>query len=172
MKPILGGVDDKKIAVDLREALTSSAAASHILFVIFSKQGSRFIPSQLYHDLQSTIKALFVDVAQFLHEYGRADLNFFLLGTNELEKLLGILRALFTGRGFDIKELGERLGASIDLHRLKKENPTWDRGQKRLSVAGSYDRHHQLDGQHVYGRGRGHLAVIVGGRLLACPGCF
>ena len=140
MKPILGGVDDKKKAVDLTQALIASAAASHILFVIFSKQGSRFIPSQLYHDLQATIKALFVDVAKFLNEQGRADLNFFLLGTNELEKLFGILRSLFTGRGFDVKELGERMGAAIDLHRIKKENPTWDKGQKRLSVSGSYDR--------------------------------
>ena len=140
MKPILGGVDDKKTEVDLTEALIAAAAASHILFVIFSKQGSRFIPSQLYHDLQSTIKALFMDVAKLLHEHGLADLNFFLLGTNELEKLFGILRSLFTGRGFDVKELGERMGAAIDLHRIKKENPSWDGGQRRLSVKGSDDR--------------------------------
>ena len=140
LKPILGGVDGSGTACDLQDALVASAAASTILFVIFHKQQGAFIPPQLYHDLQSTIKALFIDVTKQMLEWGRADMNFFLLGTNELEKLFGILRSLFTGRGFDIKELGERIGAGIDIQGIKLRHPEWDRGQRRLSVSGSYDR--------------------------------
>jgi len=43
LTPILGGVNDKKTAVDLTEALIASAASSHIFFVIFSRPKSRFI---------------------------------------------------------------------------------------------------------------------------------
>jgi hypothetical protein len=139
MKPILGGVDGSGTACDLRDALVASAAAGIILFIIFYTQEGAFIPAQLYHDFQSTIKALFIDVTRQMLESGRADMNF-LLGTNELEKLFGILRSLFTGRGFDLKELGERIGATIDIHGIKQRRSHWDRGQRRLSVAGSYDR--------------------------------
>lgn len=139
LKPVLGGVDGSRESCDLEHALQASAATSHILLVIFRTQKGEFMPAQLYHDMQSTIKSLYVDTARLLLQYRRADLNFFLLGTNELEKLFGILRSLFTGRGFDIKELGERIGATIDIHRIKSENPRWAMGSKRLSASGSHD---------------------------------
>lgn len=91
-KPLLGGVDDKGGEVSLEDALVSYAAVAFLLFVIFSEMGSAFIPPQLYHDLQSTIKNLYVVVARQLKDPkndGVANLLFFLLGTNELENFSG-----------------------------------------------------------------------------------
>lgn len=110
-----------------------------MLIVIFHTQQGAFTPYHLYHDFQPTIKALFIDVTKEVLQRGRVDINVFLLGSNELEKLFGILRSLFIGRGFHLKGLGELIGATIEVHSIKQRNPNWDRGQRRLSATGSYD---------------------------------
>ena len=139
--PMLGGVDRKGKAVSLRDALVSMAAASFLLFVIYKQMGTAFIPSQLYHDLQDTIKGLFVMVARQLKDpknKGVARLNFFLLGTNELEKLFGTLRRTCPGLVFDLLQLLERIKAAAEVQSIYAKNPDLDPGSRRLN--GSTDK--------------------------------
>jgi hypothetical protein len=141
LKPLLGGVDDKGAEVSLEDALVSYAAAAFLLFVIFSEMGSAFIPPQLYHDLQSTIKNLYVVVARQLQDpknNGVANILFFLLGTNELEKFFGTLRRMSPGLTFDLLQMLERMTAAAKVEGIYAQYPHLDPGSRRLE--GSTDK--------------------------------
>jgi hypothetical protein len=73
-------------------------------------------------------------------DYGGGDVNFFLIGTDELEKLFCILRSLFPGSNFDLAQLCDRLGAAADIQRIYLQHPELDKGSKKLSGRGSFDR--------------------------------
>lgn len=138
LKPLIGGVDDKETEVSLVEALVSYAAAAFLLFVIFSEMGTDFIPSQLYHDMQSTIKSTYVLVARQLQDpknKGVASLLFFLLGTDEVEKLFGTLRRLSPGLAFDILQLLDRIGAAARVQAIYGQFPHLDPGSRRLKAS-------------------------------------
>ncbi len=68
LKPMIGSVDDKGTEVSLGDALVSDAAAAFLFLVIFWELGSKFIPPQLYQDLQSSMKNVYVVVARQLQD--------------------------------------------------------------------------------------------------------
>ena len=138
LRPMIGGVDGAGTKVSLEDALVSSATAAHLLFVIFSEMGSAFIPPQLYHDLQSSAKNLYVVVARQLEKDDSADLLFFLVGTDELEKLFSTLRRLSPGLTFNVLQLLERVGAAARVQTIYAKYPDLDPGSRRLD--GSKDK--------------------------------
>jgi hypothetical protein len=162
LKPSIGGVNDEGTEVSLKDALVSYAAAAFLLLVIFSEMGSAFIPPQLYHDLQSTIKNLYVVVARQLQDpknEGAASLLFFLLGTDELEKLFGTLRRLSPGLTFDLLQLIERIGAAALVQSIYAKYPELDPGSRRLKA--SKDKVNA-------GSWHGKLRVVGEGILVSC----
>lgn len=62
---VMLGVVGTDATCSIHDALESMSCVSHLLFIIFHEQKSAFISTQLYHDLQSSCKALYVAVAHF-----------------------------------------------------------------------------------------------------------
>jgi hypothetical protein len=159
LTPMIGGVDGEGTEVSLEDALVSSATAAHLLFVVFSDLGSAFIPPQLYHDLQSSTKNLYVVVARQLQKTDAASLLFFLVGTDELEKLFGTLRRLSPGLTFNLLQLLERVGAAARVQTIYAKYPDLDPGSRRLE--GSKDKVNAASW-------RGNLTVRGKEILLSC----
>ena len=162
LRPLIGGVDGEGTEVSLEDALVSYAAAAFLLLVIFVEMGSSFIPPQLYHDLQSSIKNLYVVVGRQLEDpknKGTASLLFFLLGTDELERLFGTLRRLSPGLTFTVMQLLERIGAAALVQSIYTMYPDLDPGSRRLE--GSKDKVNAASW-------RGTLEVDGKGILLSC----
>jgi hypothetical protein len=124
--------------LNLNGHLTNLATMAGLLFVVYRKQGNKFLPAQNYHNLMSIVKVVFKAVLQAQIE-SIDEVYVYQLGDDRLEGLFGILRSLAgAGRNFDALQLEERINIAAQIAYIFTKRPDWDRGSRRLN--GSLDR--------------------------------
>jgi hypothetical protein len=124
-------VDSEKSVSYLLQQL---AKLSHILLVVYREHRTKFIPGQLYHDIQATVRAAFFVAAQLkLSDDVNAEFFLWMLGSDRLEGLFRDVRTLNHSSNFSLKELGDKLGAAVHLSALTADMPDIDR-KSRLKV--------------------------------------
>ena len=93
-----------------------ASCVAHLLFVIFRKSGSGFVPAQNYYNTQITLRTKYVSQAVSMAEkivyywwYQDAD--------DRLENMFGMLRVLETGVNFDMVQFEDRASVRVDVTR-------------------------------------------------------
>jgi hypothetical protein len=124
-------VDSEKSVSDLLKQLSK---LSHILLVVYREHRTKFIPGQLYHDLQATVRAAFFVAAQLkLCDDVNAELFLWMLGSDRLEGIFRDVRTLNHSSNFSLNELGDKLGAAAHISALTADMPDIER-RSRLQV--------------------------------------
>ncbi|CEL58799.1 hypothetical protein RSOLAG1IB_12200 [Rhizoctonia solani AG-1 IB] len=124
-------------SMSLSQQVVSLAKCAFLLFALFRLEGTRFITSQLYYDIQASIKnAIFCIAKTQLLDPTRP---FYLIhtGDDRLENLFGIYRTTSTNRNPDLLQLAERSSAAQEVDNILNEYPNYDRKPYRLSVEGA-----------------------------------
>ncbi|CAM9214714.1 unnamed protein product, partial [Hapterophycus canaliculatus] len=119
----------EKSVSDLLRGLSCMA---HLALILFRRNKSEFIPGQLYHDLQATIRCAFMVAAQAKHFCPSLLIYLFLLGTNNLENLFAVLRTMTHSRTFSYKELCEKLAHASQVDETWSRHGEWRRSSRRL----------------------------------------
>jgi hypothetical protein len=96
--------------------------------------GAKCLPNQLYHDLQSNVKDLYVSVAKWKVYWPESPFFTFLLGDDRLETDFGIVRTISHDRGVDALQLGERIGEIVQADLVLGRHEGWRRPSARLDV--------------------------------------
>ncbi|CAN0270675.1 unnamed protein product, partial [Scytosiphon promiscuus] len=131
VKPLLAVLFDTKQNVS--QQLQGLACLSHILLYLYRKNKTGFIPGQLYHDLQATIRCAFVTVAQGGHFSPEELLHVFDLGSDNVEQEFAVVRTLTHARTCDVKEFAQRVSHATQLNDTWAKHPEWKRAGVRLN---------------------------------------
>ncbi|EJD41275.1 hypothetical protein AURDEDRAFT_68934, partial [Auricularia subglabra TFB-10046 SS5] len=122
-------------ALSLRQQLEYLSAASHLFLQLYRLDQQRFIPSQLYIDIQIMIKNVYFCVAKTKKDNPTGRFWLLLLGTDRLEKDFGITRTIVgNDSNADLYQLSTRLLSIVLLALILSEHPEWDRGPRRLRL--------------------------------------
>ncbi|KAJ7619699.1 hypothetical protein FB45DRAFT_1063039 [Roridomyces roridus] len=127
------------LTLSLHEQLTHLSTAAHLLFVMFSVDGTKtaFMANQTFVNIMLMMKDIYYSVAKV--KINNPDGEFFIIqvGTNRLETFFGISR---TSSGpdtnFDVLQLGNRASNITEVNLILSEHPEWDRGSRRLKLVG------------------------------------
>ncbi|KAL0571323.1 hypothetical protein V5O48_010645 [Marasmius crinis-equi] len=129
--------------LSLTEQVQHLLAAAHILFAIFEEHGTAFMPSQLYGDIQSMVKAAVFMVARQQDLDPSQEVFFTLLGDDVLETLFGLVRMLGGhSPNCDGKELANRMSRAMNIKNIYERHPEWEKQAKRLSMNRTRDADH------------------------------
>lgn len=127
------------VDMPLSDQLKKLAQCSHIMIIVYREMRTKFLPAQLYFDMQCTIKNVFLTTAK-LHQF--SEKQFLLLeGDDELEKNFGMVRVANHNHGVTVLSLVERQRVCSYQNQIFLRRPEWYRGHKRLSM-------HSIDGDN------------------------
>ncbi|KAG8695139.1 hypothetical protein FRC08_008010 [Ceratobasidium sp. 394] len=118
----------------LPQQVTSLAKCAFILFALFRTDGRRFISSQLYYDVQASIKNAMFCIAKT--QLLDPSLPFYMLqlGDDRLEGLFGVYRSQSgSDCNPDVLGMAERAGAAQQVNNILLEYPGYDRKPYRLT---------------------------------------
>ena len=152
--------DYNKNISDLLEGLSCTA---HLAFFLWRQNKAAFIPGQLYHDLQQTIRCAFVVVAQAKVVCPTLQIYLFQLGTDNVENLFAILRTMTHARTFSYVELVQRLGHAVQVQDIWSRHPEWGGASKRLRLG--TDDHMNTK---TWDTGPAGNTSVIGVDLVAC----
>lgn len=117
----------------ISELLRGLARVAFLLLFVYRANKTRFIPGQLYHDLQATIRALFYVVLEAKVRCPDMKLYLWMIGTDGLENLFALVRTLTHASNVDAKEAIERFGAAIGVEQVYEKHPRWKKLSRRLN---------------------------------------
>ena len=80
------------VTLSIEEQLQYVSKAAFTLLLLYRKLKGNLIPSQLYHDLQSTFENVYFCSSKFQVHHPDSPIFLFLLGTDALEQLFGNMR--------------------------------------------------------------------------------
>ncbi|KAG8699972.1 hypothetical protein FRC09_006255 [Ceratobasidium sp. 395] len=124
-------------SMSLSEQVTTLAKCAFLLFAIFRTDWSHFISTQLYYDIQASIKnAMFCIAKTKALDPTRC---FYLIqtGDDRLENQFGIYRTLSGDRNLDLLQLAERAGSVQQITDVLGKYPEADRKPYRISLEGA-----------------------------------
>ena len=122
----------------LSTAHPKASKFSFLLFFLFRKHKTDYIPAQHYRNCQDTVKNMYIAVAIAIHE-GVVHYIFFHNSTKRLEQLFGILRSMIGGDlNFDCVGLQQRLGTASQIAQIYARHPEWNPPARKLTD--SFDR--------------------------------
>ncbi|KDN35862.1 hypothetical protein RSAG8_11224, partial [Rhizoctonia solani AG-8 WAC10335] len=123
-------------SMSLSDQIASLSTCGHLLYALYSIDGPKLLPGQLFYDIQATIKnAIFCTAkTQLLGP----DLPFYLLqtGTDRLESRFGTFRTTTSDRNGDILQMCERAASAQHIDEIFAAHPDWNRTPYRLSLDG------------------------------------
>lgn len=129
-----GNIDEEGDHLSVGGYLTVCSRLAHLLFVLFRRNKTRFIPAQNYRNWQDTIKNMFVSVT-LAKVNGVEDFWWFLNTNKRLEQLFGITRSMRGGNlNFDCLDLRDRLADSSIVQWIFSMYPQWDEPSRRLKT--------------------------------------
>jgi hypothetical protein len=118
--------------LSLEQHLENLSMMSHLLLVLYRRNGSRFVPPQHYANTQRMIRAIFHSVAT-AQLHNNPEYFPFLDSTDPLEQFFGILRSLHgPGTQFDVVQFEERATAAMSIQRIYARHLDWRKPPKRL----------------------------------------
>ena len=121
--------------INLRDQLTKLSTLSHILYHQYKQYGTKFIPGQLYHDLQRMVQGSYF-ACVLLKLRGGGKMYLYQLGTGQVEKVFSTVRIITHSRNCDVSELCHRLQHGEEINQIIAKHPSWKKFHgKRL---GSY----------------------------------
>lgn len=119
---------------NISQLLEGLSCMAHLALVLFRENKKDFIPPQLYHDLQQTIRCAFILVAQAQKVCPSLDIFLFKLGTDNVERLFAVLRTMTHSRTFSYMELAQRLAHASQLDAVWSRRKDWKRPSRRLAA--------------------------------------
>ncbi|KAF8316237.1 uncharacterized protein EI90DRAFT_2945067, partial [Cantharellus anzutake] len=125
------------ITLSLRQQLEHLSAAAHLLLVLFraNPNKGRFMPTQLYVDIQIAVKNVFFCIAKEKTYNQDGKFYIILLGTDRLEIAFGILRTMVgNDANADTLQLSTRLSHVTEIQNILAHHPEWDRSPRRLRL--------------------------------------
>jgi hypothetical protein len=136
----LWGIYD--VNASLTVQLTGLSQLAHMLAFLYEGTGSRtkFLPAQLYHDMQAMVKNAFFTVAKVKQQFPDTPVYLFQLGDNAVEEMFSTLRTLTHQRNMDIVELGQNITVLLQLYEVYSRHPEWYKQRKHLSPRDDRDR--------------------------------
>ncbi|KAG8692622.1 hypothetical protein FRC09_011076 [Ceratobasidium sp. 395] len=122
--------------LSLAEQITSLARCGHLLYALYRTDGLKFIPSQLFYDMQASIKNAVFCVAKT--QLVDPSLPFYLLqtGTDRLEARFGTYRTTTSDSNCDLLQMCERASSAQHIDEIFSAHPAWNRAPYRLSLDG------------------------------------
>jgi hypothetical protein len=120
----------------LDQQLHALAMCSHMLLLVH-RMRPKYLDPALYHDMQVSIKAIFIFVARAQIEFPDMPCYIGLIGTDQLESTFGIIRTLSHNRCFDALELSCSIGNVLGVTRVFSRHPDWERASRRLNLKNS-----------------------------------
>ncbi|KAG8740191.1 hypothetical protein FRC10_004630 [Ceratobasidium sp. 414] len=123
-------------SLSLPQQVACMAKCAFLLFMIFRSDKTGFISSQLYYDIQASVKNAMFCIAKT--KLLNSSLPFYLLqlGDDRLEGMFGIYRTSTNNRNLDLLQMSERASAVQEVDKVFAENPSYDRKPYRLSLEG------------------------------------
>ena len=119
--------------VNLKDQLRKLSILSHILYHQYKQYGTKFIPGQLYHDLQRMVQGSYYATA-LLKVKGGGKMYLYQLGTDQMEKVFNTVRTITHARNCDILELCQRLLHGEEINEIISKYPELKRFHgKRLN---------------------------------------
>ena len=129
---VLTGQDAKTAEhLNLGQILRRASQLSHIAFVLFRRNGTKFIPGQNYSNTQLMIRAMFHAVAYAKAE-GLTECFLFFVSDDRLEGFFGMGRVMECGRNFDLLEFEERFGQLMRVDHYKADMAELFKMHRRL----------------------------------------
>ncbi|KAK7005495.1 hypothetical protein R3P38DRAFT_3326476 [Favolaschia claudopus] len=129
--------------LSLSEQITSLVTFAHLSCSLFLQNGTSFMSNQLYGDLQATVKAAIMTVAQTQTLDPLLDVLICLLGDNPVEILFGRTRMKGGHNpscGFT--EFLTRLGSSMNMDTVYDHHPELEKTPRRLKLVRGRDADH------------------------------
>ena len=121
----------KELNIDAH--LENLSTLSHLLLVLFRRNGTAFIPAQLYQNLQRMVRSHYWSV-QTAIQHGIGEYYLFLDSTDPLEQNFGIVRDLHgSGNQFDIVQFEDRETTAMSIQAIYSRHPEWHSGPRRLT---------------------------------------
>lgn len=122
-------------SLSLTDQLCRLSKAAHIALALYVLGGTKFIPTQLYGDLQLAIKNVYFCVAKTQRDFPESSFYITLLGTDRLETQFGNLRTMIgSDSNVDLLQIGSRLALTAECLGILSKHPEWDRGPRRLQI--------------------------------------
>ncbi|KAG8764678.1 hypothetical protein FRC12_007947 [Ceratobasidium sp. 428] len=114
-------------SMSLKEQVTSLAKAGRILYALYSIDGAKFLPGQLFYDMQTSIKNAVFCIAKT--QLVDPSLPFYLLqtGTDRLEARFGTYRTTTSNCNGDILQMCERAASVQKIDEIFALHPEWNR---------------------------------------------
>ncbi len=120
-----------------KEQLVHLAAASFILLELYSRDRTRFIPVQLYSDMQHHIRSAYFYAAKVKVYDPSGNFRLILMGTDQLEKMFGDIRTMVgNDMNCDQYQLSSRATCAARCAQILSKHPDWDLGPQRLKMQG------------------------------------
>ncbi|KAG9076326.1 hypothetical protein FRC06_009566 [Ceratobasidium sp. 370] len=113
-------------SMSLSQQMACLSGCAHILFALFRVDSTNFISSQLYYDIQASIKNVYFCVAKT--KVLDPNLPFYLIqmGDDRLENRFGIYRTASSDSNGDLLQMAEQSAAAQQIDNILAENPTYD----------------------------------------------
>lgn len=121
----------------LSQQLTFLASHAFLLFALYTKNRTSFLPGQLYHDTQATIKSLYFNVAKQIILDPNASFYLCQLGDDRLEVLFGRTRTVDHSRNVDALEIANKMASAMSIDHIMSSWPEWDCGSQCLKLGGA-----------------------------------
>ena len=115
----------------IEEQLQVISSAAHILLIL-QRTLDKFLPNQLYHDLQSTFEDAFYSAVKWKIGHPNEPLYLMLLGNDSIERAFGNMRLKYRHSGIDNLEL-INASRSIELAtNILTKNCNWSSGKRSV----------------------------------------
>lgn len=128
------------VTLSLDEQLTRLSAASHLALALYNQDKGRFIPVQLYFDLQCMVRTVYICVAKAQVDNPDGEFFIILLGTDGLEKVFGKVRTMVgSDCNADMLQLANRIDGAVQCVKILEIHPEWGGQARRLNLTSLKD---------------------------------
>jgi len=119
--------------------LANVSFLAHIVFVCYRRNGTKFLPSQNYNNLQRYFRSVFWSMANAIED-GIPTYFLFQDSGDRLEEAYGLLRCLCggasgTGSGMDVLQATERISGVMAVQGVYARNPELQKGSRHLKAS-------------------------------------
>ena len=117
----------------LADHLMNVSELSHLLFVIYRRHRTNFLPSQNYRNQQAMYRSLYWSVATAKLEKV-AEYFIFLDSGDALENIFNIVRSMYPGTAVDLLQFEERIGAAMQVNGVFAKHPHLAKEARHLAT--------------------------------------
>lgn len=121
--------------LSLHEQLTRLSTAAHLVLALYATYRGEFIPIQLFFDVMSMIKNVFMCIAKTQVDDPDGQFWLILLGTDALEEVFGKVRTMVgNDTNADQLQLANRIDGAVECARILAAHPEWGGHSRRLTL--------------------------------------